>query len=432
MDEAARGLLRGLLAASGERIADAIGYAVSQRNNHAISEAMSLVLLGARFLGDHPEAAQWLDTGHEWLERLIPEQFAPDGWYIQHSFTYQRLALEQCVIAERGLRAAERCLSARASERITASADLLALLIEPDTGIVPNHGANDGAFVHPATLAQYRDFRPVLSAVCAMWKHPLPESIPLDGEVLIWLGLPEPPRCDSVSDGVWTGASGWAVVRKGPMHVFLRAGSYTSRPAHLDPLHLDVRYQSQEIVVDAGTYAYNAPPPWRNGLIGALVHNGPLLDEREPGARGPRFLWYLWPKAEIVSATEEGEAYVVVAERPGQVRRHIRVTNSQVEVRDTALASDASELQVRWLLHPDAEAASVASETGVWQEAEELGTLGWFSPHYGERRPSRYLDMRGPADLGSTLVTLISDNQRRIDTTGTRSHRSKSDHHQPA
>jgi hypothetical protein len=407
MDDAARALLRTLLAASGERIADAIGYAVSQRNNHAISEASGLVLLGTRFRGNHPEAAQWLSDGHEWLERLIVEQFAADGWYIQHSFTYQRLALEQCVLAERALRATGRHLSDAAVARLTAAADLLATLVEPETGIVPNYGANDGAFVHPATLAAYRDFRPVLSAVCATWQHPLPESVPLDPEVLAWLGLPSPPRRDDVGDGVWTGPSGWAVLRKGPMQVFLRAGHYTSRPAHLDPLHLDVRCGTQEIVVDAGTHAYNAPPPWRNGLVGAAVHNGPLLDEREPGVRGPRFLWYLWPEAALVSVGEEVDTFTVVAERPGWVRRHVTVTASRVEVRDTVLADDAEALRVRWLLHPDADPTNIESEGGTWRTAESVGTLGWFSPHYGERIPSRYLDVCQLAEPGATLTTII-------------------------
>ena len=78
-----------ILAASGERIADAIGYALSQRNNHAISEATGLVLLGVRFAGSHPDAPDWLERGHRLLELLVGEQFARDGWYAQHSFTYQ-------------------------------------------------------------------------------------------------------------------------------------------------------------------------------------------------------------------------------------------------------------------------------------------------------------------------------------------------------
>ncbi|HXT47537.1 MAG TPA: heparinase II/III family protein [Gemmatimonadaceae bacterium] len=68
-----------VLAASGERIGDAIGYALSQRNNHGISEAVGLLVLGARFRGTHPEAVRWASHGKHLLEGLIREQFAEDG-----------------------------------------------------------------------------------------------------------------------------------------------------------------------------------------------------------------------------------------------------------------------------------------------------------------------------------------------------------------
>ncbi len=408
MNAAARRCIRDVLAATGERIADAIGYAVSQRNNHAISEATGLVLLGSRLLGDHPEAERWLEDGHELLERLIPEQFESDGWYVQHSFTYQRLALEQCVLAERGLRAVGRNLSGAAVTRLLAAADLLVLVMDPETGIVPNHGGSDGAFIHPVTLAAYRDFRPLLSEVSATWRHSVPNNVSLDEEVLAWLNLPPPPRRDAVQDGVWSGASGWAVARKGSIHVFLRAGRYSSRPGHIDPLQTDIRFGRHEIVVDPGTYAYLAPAPWRNGLAGASVHNGPLLDDREPGTRGPRFLWYSWPEADVVETLETTDAYVIVAEQPGQVRRHVTVTAHAVEIRDTVLSKKAEKMRVRWLLHPDADPAWAMVEGSVMRTAAEGATQGWFSPHYGERIPSRYLDVLMPADNGTTAVATFS------------------------
>src|SRR6478736_326747 len=59
MTDAERARITTLLGWSGERIADAIGYALSQRNNHGISEAVGLVALGARFGKSHAAAAGW-------------------------------------------------------------------------------------------------------------------------------------------------------------------------------------------------------------------------------------------------------------------------------------------------------------------------------------------------------------------------------------
>jgi asparagine synthase (glutamine-hydrolysing) len=263
------------LYASGERIDDGIGYAVSQRNNHAISGAAGLIALGVRFMESGAVPTGWLARGHALLERLILEQFAPDGWYIQHSFTYLRLALDQCVVAERCLRAVGLRLSTPAVERLTAAAGLLEMLLEAESGIVPNHGPNDGAFVHPITSGSYRDFRPVVTAVSALWDRPLPADLAPDRETLAWLGLESPPSGPARDDGLVVGDSGWAFVRSGEVELFLRAGSYESRPGHVDPLHIDVRIGGQEVVVDPGTFAYSAPAPWHNGLAGHDVHNGP-------------------------------------------------------------------------------------------------------------------------------------------------------------
>ncbi len=398
-----------VLAASGERIADAIGYAVSQRNNHAISEAAGLVMLGVRFQGRHPEAGRWLARGCCWLETLVREQFAPDGWYIQHSFTYQRLALDQLVLAERSLRAVGQGLSPDAVQRIRAAVDLLFAVIDPATGEVPNHGANDGAFVHPVTLAEYRDFRPVLTAVCATWEIPLSGDVPVDAEVLAWLGLPRPPHGPAMVDGVWSGPSGWAAARVGDTRVFLRAGRYRSRPGHLDPLHLDVRVGGQELVVDPGTFAYNAPPPWRNGLATACVHNGPLIDKMEPGVRGPRFLWYIWPAADLIHTSWDGTSAAMVAEVPGRVRRTVRVTRGTVEVRDEALGVETGEISVLWTVHPEADAGavSVEGESRV-VEAEAGGVRGWYSSHYARRIPTRCLEVVRPVGARGPMVTRIS------------------------
>lgn len=414
-----------LLAASGERVRDAIGYAISQRNNHAISEATGLILLGERLAGHHPEAAEWFRTGQRLLERLIREQFAADGWYIQHSFTYLRLALDQCVLAERALKARGGGLSAAAVDRIRAAADLLWAVIEPSTGIVPNHGANDGAFVHPITLAEYRDFRPVLTAVCATWGFPFPSDVASDAETLASLGLDSPPVGSALQDGIRTGSSGWAAVRLNGTSVFFRAGSYESRPGHLDPLHLDVRFGRQEVVVDPGTFAYNASPPWRNGLATAMVHNGPVVDGQEPGVRGPRFLWYLWPEARLLEARASEDGYQLVGEIPGVARRAVRVSRDEISVEDMVLRPEAREAAVRWLLHPDADPAHLSATGASVEDASEGAVESWFSPGYGVRIPSRSVLVVWDPRSQPTSITTI----RAADLRSARPHEARDNNH---
>jgi hypothetical protein len=400
LDDQVRRRLATVLAASGERIADAFGYAISQRNNHAISEAVGLVVLGIRFRGSHPHASRWLRRGQRWLEKLIVEQFAEDGWYIQHSFTYLRLALDQCIVAERALRAIGAGLPEPVLGRLRAAVELLLAVMDGDTGVVPNHGANDGATVHPVTLAAYRDFRPVVTAAAAMFGVPLPADVPPDAEVLSWLGIGDVTSVPARGSFVHTGSSGWAAVRQDGWAVFLRAGSYRARPGHLDPLQLDIRFAGREVIVDAGTYAYNAAPPWRNALMSARVHNGPLLDDREPGIRGPRFLWYAWPSAELRSASREADGRVrLVAQVPGSVRRTVEVRRDSVTVLDEVLdAAGAARVVVRWLLHPSVGPGVVSCDPPpTVRDAVEGSPLAWFSPRYGERLPSHVVEVSSDA-----------------------------------
>lgn len=404
--------VRCTLAASGERIADAIDYAISQRNNHGLSEAVGLIILGERLCGLHPEAGRWIQKGWRLLPGLIDEQFAPDGWYIQHSFVYQRLALDQCVVAQRSLGKLGLSLSDTNTQRLRAATALLQSVMAPESGTVPNHGANDSSMIHPTTLASRLDFRPVITAVASVFDGEIPEDIQPDYETVAWLGTHRPKRSHPVANGtmVRRGLSGWVAVRHGRIGVFIRAGTYRSRPGHVDALHVDIRFGDQWTVVDPGTYRYNAAPPWRNGLAVASVHNGPLTGGRSPGVRGPRFLWYIWPDARVVQCEPSAEGVLIVAERKDVCRRTILISSSSVSVRDELVggeSKDRAPLCVRWLLHPTAKSEAIQmTEARTYYCARNDSILGWYSSYYGEREPTRWIEA---CSDGSPLQTLITD-----------------------
>lgn len=389
---------------SGERIADAIGYGLSQRNNHGISEAAGLVHLGMRLREVHPQANAWLNSGRALLDEQIIDQFADDGWYAQHSFTYMRVALEQALCAQRVLSADGASLSSRALSRLDAAVALLVQLVDGGSGIVPNHGANDGARILPLALADYRDFRPLLTFAAMIRNTALPADVPANQDIARWLGGSPPRRGPARADGVARGASGWVGARFRGWSVFLRAGKYRHRPSHLDALHLDVRSDGQEIVTDAGTYAYNAPPPWNNGLTSGLLHNGPILDGNEPARRGPHFLWLSWPQSTVLVAAGGNESVRLVAERGHDVQREVVITSDGVRVRDRAL-KPCSSLQVTWLLHPQhASSGLVVAEASQRIDASNQELCGWFSPTYGLRLQSAAIRVRRVAGRESLRI----------------------------
>jgi heparinase II/III-like protein len=397
-----------LLAYSGERIADAIGYGLSQRNNHGISEAAGLVHIGLRLAGAHPSARRWLEHGRHLLDEQIQDQFSDDGWYAQHSFTYMRVALEQALLAQRALRTAGSSLSRASLGKLASAVSAMIELVDAETGVLPNHGSNDGARIAPFSSAGYRDFRPVITLGALVLGLSLPADVPQDAEVLGWIGGTVPAGAARPGNVVIRTGS-WAMARVGEAVVFLRAGSYSHRPSHIDPLHLDIRFRAQEVVTDAGTYAYNAPAPWNNGLVSARVHNGPTIDDTEPAIRGPRFLWYSWPESRIVAAGYADGRATLVAEVPGRVRREVIVTPGAVEVIDRAIDPAASVMEVFWLLHPDLHAEYVVDAPAAQRvPSRDDDVRGWFSASYGKRVPAIGLRVRCQvSDDGCVIRTLF-------------------------
>ncbi len=396
-----------LLYHSGERVANAIGYGLSQRNNHGISESVGLVMLGARFRRVPGRGCRWLALGRRLIESEVRDQFTADGWYAQHSFVYQRLAMEMLVVAQRTLVSLAEPLSSAALQRLGASLRLLLHLMDPDTGQLPNFGANDGAYVYPVTLAGYRDFRPVVTAVAASIEVPLPETVAASTEVVAWLGLPPVGSTARLEEGVYWGPAGWVSATVGQFRVFLRAGPVRRRPGHIDQLQLDVRFAGREILVDPGTFAYNAAEPWRNGLTNSRVHNAPLIDGREIGVQGPAFLWYIWPQAQIREAAWDGTTARIVARRDDGVVRELTLTSDRLEVTDRLDAGMAEPFAVRWLLAPGIEpdVLQLSGEVRRWQ-AEEGDVSGWFSPSYGVRHSCWVAE--GRPGNGESLTTILS------------------------
>ena len=316
----------------------------------------------------------------------LPTSFYADGWYSQHSFTYMRVALEQALLVERVLKFYQRALPLRITRRLDAALGLLNHVVNADSGTVPNHGANDGGRVLPWSMATYRDFRPLLTFASLVRGTPLPEDIAADSGIQWWLGGARVAVGPRRGDDLTVGASGWLSARVGGSSVFAQAGCFRHRPSHLDYLHIHVNIDGVEVVTDPGTFSYNTESPWSNGLAGANVHNGPVLDHEEYAARGARFLWLSWPEAHIVRAERTEDAVCFIARRDGEVERRVNVQSGSVKVTDTALRDDATVLSATWLTHPEAAGLyDIESSTVTQIDTKKSDVDGWYSPTYGVR-----------------------------------------------
>ncbi|MGC1375455.1 MAG: alginate lyase family protein [Anaerolineales bacterium] len=280
------------------RIPVTLLYARSQNNNHLLTEAAALYTASLA-LPDHPRAPQWRATGQQWLTWCFTRQIDAYGEYVQHSMNYHRLMLQTALwlraLTTKDIHAGTPKRSFRAygwmnPENLALATHWLLSLLDPDSGRVPNLGANDGALLFPLSTQPFDDFRPVAQAAArAFLDYSLPSG-PWD-EMSLWFGLPragsqlEIPRYPG--DHLYAPHS-WGC---------LRAVRYKSRPSHADQLHFDLWWRGLNIAQDAGTYLYNADPPWDNRLTSTLVHNTVSVDGREQMTRASRFLYLDWADA---------------------------------------------------------------------------------------------------------------------------------------
>ncbi len=289
------------VAAHAARIPPTLVYARAQNNNHLLSEAVGLFTAGLA-LPSHPQAAHWRALGWKWLNRGLQTQIDGYGEYSQHSANYQRLMLQLALWVDALLRRRGETWPRPTLEALGRAVHWTLGLLDPVSGRAPNLGANDGAYPLPLSTCPFEDYRPVAHAAArAFLNYRLPAG-PWD-EMALWLGLPlDSPRALDLprypGDNL-TGRDSWAC---------LRAVRLTTRPSHADQLHLDLWWRGLNVACDAGTYLYNAPPPWDNSLASTLVHNTVSVDGREQMTRAGRFLYLDWADAyykTLLSADEE-------------------------------------------------------------------------------------------------------------------------------
>ncbi len=458
-----RGRLAAAVAAHAARIPPTLAYARAQNNNHLLSEAAGLYTAGLALEG-HPHAARWRELGWRWFHAGAAGQFGVDGAYMQHSTSYQRLAL-QLGLWMRALSAVEgRQFPAAGLTRLQAGTRWLAALLD-ESGRAPNLGPQDGAYVLPLAGGGHGDYRPAVQACAAAFLGDLPLPVGPWDEMRLWLGADEeglsPVRAPQPG-------SEPAILRTPSAWAYLRAARFAGRPGHADQLHLDLWRRGVNLARDAGTYLYNAAAPWDNSLARTSVHNTVSVNGQDQMTRAGRFLWLDWAQAapprrdraadgswEALEAQHDGYRRLGVIHK----RRVVAFRDGRWRVEDDLLPADGAAageftFTLHWLL-PDWEweAGERGEGRGDWGrgergegrvelrlrapdgwvllrlEAQGAGStarlravrggeavygggqvepvLGWYAPAYGQKEPALSLLFEARGRLPLTLATEI-------------------------
>lgn len=427
------------LAVSAARIEPNIAYAVSQKNNHAISEALGMFTVGTLF-PELRDAVRWQREGRRILEREVLRQTYADGSYVQQSMNYHRVMLHDCLWAWRLAELNGTPLSSDVRARIGAAAEFLFEMMDVPSGSVPNYGANDGALVLPLSSEGYRDYRDTIGAamLIATRRRVLPAG-PWD-EAMVWLGGAEAMEgAPSIRHPAARrfDVGGYYTLRTGRTWAMIRCHRYVDRPGHVDMLHLDLWHNGVNVLRDSGTYRYYAPrePGMDKYFKDIAAHNTVQVGGGGPLELVSRFIWLPWPDGRCTrhsagSFVGEHDAYA----RPPWNVLHRRSVDASITdrwiVTDELVGTGEQLLTLRWHLAEgphDVEPADGAvvlrlacgrvrvavegpggTSMHVKRGVERDGEIaGWVSEYYGERTPAPVLEATCRATLPARFVTTI-------------------------
>ncbi|GIW50672.1 MAG: hypothetical protein KatS3mg081_0027 [Gemmatimonadales bacterium] len=410
-----------MIGISGQRIAGNIRYALSQRNNHGISEAVGLWTIGLLF-PEFREAPRWREQGRELLEQQGRELIYSDGAFSQHSANYHRLMLHDYLWACRLGELHGQPFSEELKARIRRAAEFLYQIQDEYSGRVPCYGQNDGSLILPLNNCDQRDFRPVVQAVTMLTEGVRRyDSGPWD-EDLLWLFGPRAliaPVVDEPRRDRKATAGGCYTLRSANGFAFIRCGEYKHRPSQADMLHVDLWWRGQNIAIDPGTYSYNAPDPWDNPLAHARYHNTLTVDGLDPMERVSRFLWLPWVNGRLIAVQRSPSGHLAYweGEHDGYRRLPDPVSHRRAVVHgaddcwviiDRLWGRAQHAYRLHWLLADfpyewkEGQILALHTPEGVYHltlagNEEQQVTLvrgdresprGWYPPYYSVRQPA--------------------------------------------
>ena len=282
---------------------------IAVRNNHAITETLTLYLAGI-FYPQFPGAAAWKKKGKAWFEQEIAYQVYEDGTFLQFSMNYHRIVVQ---LLTWGIALSEKNgeqFSDVVYDRAKKSLAFLRTCMVEENGWLPNYGANDGALFFKLSNTHYRDYRPQLQALAMVLNGD--SGISQLYEDAEWYGCEGKIKVGKTpADGAYSFAKGgYYIIREPRTLTFIKCGSYKDRPSQADNLHLDVWYKGENILLDAGSYKYNTEEKTLRYFTGTASHNTVMLDDKDQMLKGGRFIWYYWPQCKSAELREDKESFV--------------------------------------------------------------------------------------------------------------------------
>ncbi len=378
---------------------------IAVRNNHALTETLTLYLVGLLY-PFFPESSRWKRDGKRWFEREIAYQIYEDGTFLQFSMNYHRVAVQLLTLAIQTVHLNGERWDEVVYDRARKSLHFLRVSQDAATGWLPNYGNNDGALFFPLTESHFRDYRPQLAALEAAlnatpWSVSSGRTPPQTSRTKRSVETRTTGTTTAVDGTHNFDEGGYYVLRDAGTLTCIRCGKYKDRPFQADNLHLDIWVNGENIMRDAGTYLYNTDERWTKYFAGTASHNTVMLGNYDQMTKGPRFIWYDWIKESEASWQKSLEGtFVFEGQFTGfaQLGKNIihrrRVTKQAGKLSwlvEDWLENVPPELLMHQIWHPGDgffTQYSIQSFDPKNNEIAPTETEGWYSEKYGEKVPA--------------------------------------------
>lgn len=403
---------------SAQRILINLDYALSQKNNHGVSECVGLICAGALF----PElrgSRKWLKTGLKNLEKQIAELVYPDGGFSQHSLNYHRVMLQDLTFALRLADLNKISYSPILRERLKAAVRYARNFVFGENGDTPCWGANDGAHVFRLSECEYRDFRPhIQNAGAVFFGTSYFQGGPWDEETLWFFGKKalhnHVGREYSPSSFFSAQTAGTHIIRDNNISVFFRCGNFIHRPGDNDLLHVDIWKDGRCIAGDTGSFSYNSPIPFVKAHNTISVDGLPQMKQLSRFLKAPARCALLTRSTHELSGRHCGYERL---ESPVIHKRHLSVSVGKVIVEDSLKSDGTHEYELTWVFPSCSISESGATKFLLSDGKNKLGSLhvtteagqspeivlhkgncetgeGFVSPYYNSRIPAQVLTLK--------------------------------------
>lgn len=381
---------------------------IAVRNNHAITETLTLYLIGLMFPEFH-NSSKWKANGKQWFEKEIEYQFQPDGSYLQNSMNYQRVVTQLLTL---GIALAEKNgerFNSCVYERAYANVNFLYQCQDDLTGMLPNYGANDGALFFQLSSNDYSDFRPQIDALYHVLtnKHLYKECF----EDSDWFGgynLIKNKKIQKQQGVVSFPDSGYFIFREGDVFSFIRCGQYKGIST-CDQQHLDIWINGENLLMDSGSYTYNTDKRTVKYYSGTESHNTVMLDDYDQMLKGPRFMWFYPSSIKNVDVIETENEYIYTGcvecfKYLGKNILHKRsirkVKNKKVWRVEDEIINKPSDVSIRQLWH------TMSEDITIYSDAVARNEHGMYSRYYGVQLPNKQIEIRTDKNLIRTTISI--------------------------